>query len=122
MTSLIRRLTSVLAAFALVQATAVPAMGVCKGEHNSPATMIAGNHGDQSVHQADCPESAAPKQKHHGSDCLMACLSMLGCSAPSFVAETSLSIATSGSSPIPSLVAALQSGRSLAPDRPPPRA
>ena len=123
MVAFIRRFTSLVAAFALIQATAVPAMGACNVDHHAATTAVA-DPSDQSAHHgdADCPESPAPTQQEHGRDCLASCISMLGCSAPSFVAETSLTIETGGSSPIPSLVTPLLPGRSLAPDRPPPRA
>lgn len=117
----IRRFASFVAAFALIQATAAPGMGGCTREHGVTASAAPSDH---STHHgdADCSGSQDPKQQEHGSDCLAACISMLGCSAPSFVAEALPSIATGGSSPIPSLVTPLHSGRSLAPDRPPPRA
>jgi hypothetical protein len=122
MVAFIRRFTSLVAAFALIQAMAVPAMAICNREHPAWATVDAVP--SESAHHVDtdCPDPPAPTQQEHGRDCLASCISMLGCSAPNFVAESTLGIATSPSSPVPSLVTLLHSGRSLAPDRPPPRA
>ena len=123
MTAFIRRFTSFVAALALTQATAAPVMSSCQEDHRSATTAITDRIGDQAHHgDADCPESIAARQQEHERDCLVSCVSMPGCSAPSFVVETSLSIMMSASLPLPSLVRPLHPGRLLAPDRPPPRA
>jgi len=122
---MIRRLISAIAALALVYAMAVPPAAACEGEHATrmevAGAVMSGSSEGHAAHQSDCPESKAPKGQEHDSNCLVTCLSMMGCSAPSFVVEPAqMSVidqaslaAASSTQPHPT--------RSFAPDRPPPR-
>jgi hypothetical protein len=125
---LVGRLTSFSAAIALVYALAVPPVAACEGTHaaatNGAATMA--DHGSSmpgDATESDCPESdAAPQPSQgHDSDCLAACLYMVGCAAPCFVAETALLDVVEITSQPPATTIPMPSGRYTSPDRPPPR-
>lgn len=122
---MIRRLTSAVAAIALVYAMAVPPVAACGNTH-AAGTDVAGAVTQRFAegnadHQSDCPESQAPRGQEHDSDCLATCLSMLGCSAPSFVVEPAQMSVIEQASPAPASSMQPHPTRSFAPDRPPPR-
>ena len=123
---MIRRLTSAVAAIALVYAMAAPPVAACESTHAArtevaSAVMQGAAEGGHAAHQSDCPESRAPTDQEHDSNCLVTCLSMMGCSAPSFVVEAvPLGVIDQGS-PTPANSTQPHPSRSSAPDRPPPR-
>ena len=122
---MIRRLTWFVAAFALVYAMAAPPVVACDTTHAPTAevagALIPGFGESHSAHQSDCAESEAPKGQEHDSDCLVTCLSMVGCSAPSFVVETAELHVIDQASPPAASSPQSHPSRSFAPDRPPPR-
>jgi hypothetical protein len=121
---MIRRLTSLFAAIALVCAVAVPPVAACDNTHAAATDTGAAMEG-HSQHgantQSDCPESMAPAGQEHDSDCLATCVSMIGCSAPSFVVETAQLSLAHQAVPTPAYSTQSHPSRSFAPDRPPPR-
>jgi hypothetical protein len=121
---MIRRLTSLVAAIALVFAVAVPPASACESAMERSDVMVAmagSGHSMDSATESDCPESSAPTNPAHDSDCLATCAAMIGCSTACFVSAVS----PAGSIERESLASndATQFGltRSSAPDRPPPR-
>lgn len=126
--SLTRRLTSLIAAFALVQATASPVSNACERSHGgtrvaAAVTEGAGHSAHRGPNDTDCAgtESGVPQSTEHGRDCLSSCVSMMGCSAFGFVGESMLSAITERSTSTPTLAVAAHPWRELAPDHPPPR-
>jgi hypothetical protein len=122
---MIRRLISAVAAVALVYAMAAPPLAACERAHGVQAdvagAVMQGSSEGHAAHQSDCPESDAPKSQEHDSNCLLTCLTMLGCSAPSFVVEAAPLSVTGQGSPTPANSMQPHPSRSFAPDRPPPR-
>jgi hypothetical protein len=87
----------------------------------APSAMSGSTHSMDDTTQADCPESDTPANPEHDSDCLTACLSMMGCSAPCFVTESALAGAVDRESLAPESATTPHLSRSSTPDRPPPR-
>lgn len=123
------RLTSFGAAIALVYAMAVSPAYACERTHAATTDGAAAMDGHgSSTHggatsESDCRDADAVPQPRqgHGADCLAACFYMVGCAAPCFVAETALLDVVGMTSQPPATTMPLPSGRSTAPDRPPPR-
>lgn len=84
--------------------------------------MTMTDHGSHGSGQSDCPESGSPQGSEHGAGCLASCLSMMGCSSPSFVVEWSLGGINDHARPILAIAAQAHPTRTIEPDRPPPRA
>jgi hypothetical protein len=125
MVEMIRRLTSLLAAIALIFAVAAPPAAACESAAAeggaAPSAMSGSTHSMDDITQADCPESGTPANPEHDSDCMATCLSMIGCSSPCFVVEGALVGSTGDESPAPQTATTLHPTRYSAPDRPPPR-
>ena len=122
---MIRRLTSLLAAIALIFAVAAPPAAACESaaaeRGAAPSAMSGPTHSMDDITQADCPESGTPANPEHNSDCLATCQSMMGCSSPCFVTESTLAGAVDNESLAPVTATAPHPTRYAAPDRPPPR-
>jgi hypothetical protein len=122
---MIRRVTSLLAAIALIFAVAAPPAAACESaaveRGAAPSAMSGATHSMDEVTQADCPESGTPANPEHDSDCMATCLSMIGCSSPCFVAEGALVGSIGHESLAPQTAATPHPTRYSAPDRPPPR-
>jgi hypothetical protein len=119
---ILRRLTSLFAAIALVTAVAGPSAAACERGHGMPTQVtsadVAGHH--DSGGGADCTEPGSPASEHDAG-CLARCLSMAGCSTPCFVFELAQSVDLTQDNGPPSKLTQPHPTRSLAPDRPPPR-
>ena len=120
---MIRRLTSLLAAIALIFAVAAPPAAACESAAVGAALpMLSGSaHSMDEMNQVDCPESGTPANPEHDSDCMATCLSMIGCSSPCFVAEGALVGSIGRESLAPQTATTPHPTRYSAPDRPPPR-
>jgi hypothetical protein len=122
---MIRRLISAVAAIALVYAMAAPPVAACEIAHAArmevAGAVMPGSSEGHAAHQSDCPEPKAPKGQEHDSNCLVTCLSMMGCSAPSFVVESAQMSVIAQASSAPASSSQPHPTRSFAPDRPPPR-
>src|SRR5688572_739466 len=122
---MIRRLTSLLAAIALIFAVAAPPAAACESaaveRGAAPSAMSGATHLMDDITQADCTDSGTPANPEHDSDCMATCLSMMGCSSPCFVAEGALVGSIGHESLAPQTAATPHSTRYSAPDRPPPR-
>jgi hypothetical protein len=119
---MIRRLTSLLAAIALIFAMAVPPASACEGATGEAsdvvATMAGSAHSMDGGAQSHCPQPANPE---HDAECLATCLSMMACSSPCFVIEAALAGKVEHVSAVPRTTTQQYASRSFAPDRPPPR-
>lgn len=122
---MIRRLTSLLAAIALIFAVAAPPASACESAMagtSDPADGVVGSmHSMAGAVEMDCPESDEPVNQQPDPDCLATCLSMIGCSAPCFVVVAVLGAIADQESPAPFNTTQSYLTRSSAPDRPPPR-
>ena len=120
----LQRIAALVGVIALLSAIMAPPLSACEAAHANAAVAGASvqSHGaNQAAHESDCTESEAPALPQHDSDCLAVCLSMVGCSAPSFVTEAAqLSVIAKASRPLAGSTP-LHPSRSSAPDRPPPR-
>jgi len=119
---ILRRLTSLFAAIALVNVVAARSAFACERAHGMQAHVVsadvAGHH--DSNGGTDCTEPMPPAGEHN-ADCLAKCLSMAGCSTPCFVSELAQSLSVTRDNATPSNLTQSHPTRSLAPDRPPPR-
>jgi hypothetical protein len=125
-----RRLTSLLAAFALVNATAAPRVAVCEDLHAAAVGVGSAQAMDVSEHatpaangDSECPESESPSPcgQNHDPDCQTTCASMPGCSSHSFVVEPAQGSVIDHETPALAVMSQPHPSRTFAPDRPPPR-
>ena len=122
---MVRPLTSLLAAIALLLAVVTPPAFACESgtKEGDAARAIAGSgHTMDDGTQTDCAESEAPATQEHDGSCLVTCLTMTGCSSPCFVVEVALATVVDSETPAPASSTEPHLSRSSAPDRPPPRA
>ncbi|MCC7193970.1 MAG: hypothetical protein IT356_00260 [Gemmatimonadaceae bacterium] len=123
---MIRLLSSLVAAVALVLAMVTPSLAACEssaaaGTDVATAMDGPGHAAHGATNESDCPDSGAPPGGDRDDGCGAMCLTMLGCLSPSFVAGTMLDIPAIRAPLVPSAVSAAHLSPFLAPDRPPPR-
>lgn len=90
-------------------------------ENGSAHALVTGGTQPSSHDNSGCKNPAVPEHNESGNDCATTCMTMMGCSALSFVAESALDRAAPEVAPAPSLTLTPHTSRSLAPDLPPPR-
>lgn len=119
----VRGLTAYLAVVVLLHAIAAQPAAACEHGHASSAHAPSDLMTDHdSGGGSDCDKPQPPVTDDHNADCLRVCLSMTGCSVPSFVTEQALASTMGRHVELPLTPAQSHPTRSDAPDRPPPRA
>ena len=125
-TTLVRRLSSFAAAFALVMAIAAPMFNACEWSPSAVGATVNdatghSSHGGATDADTTCSRPGDPPRSGHGNDCLTLCAMQSGCSTAGFVAESAFNTWLVRSSPPLTAVTLAPPTRALAPDRPPPR-
>lgn len=123
---MIRLLSSLVAAVALVLAMVTPSLAACELPQVATTAAAASTDGPGhathgATNESDCPDSGVPPGGDRDDGCGAMCLTMLGCLSPSFVAGTMLGIPAIRVPLVPPAVSAAHLSPFLAPDRPPPR-
>ena len=126
MTTLVRRLASFAAAFALVMAIAAPMFNACEWSQSAVGATVNettghSTHGGATDADVTCRAPGDSQRSGHGNDCLTLCAMQSGCSVAGFVAESAFNTRLVRSSPPLTAVTLAPPTRALAPDRPPPR-
>ena len=118
-----RPFAAYVAVIALVQALMVTPAWACDRGHDSvvAATLATDLPMEHQSGDSDCRKSSSQSPTQHNNDCLINCISMTGCGAPSLVFEQAVVGLSLRESSNPLTLVMTYASRSLAPDRPPPR-
>lgn len=123
---MIRRFSSLVTVAALWGATVTPSLTTCESSQVTKGDVAMAMDGPpHDIHgasrESDCPDPGTPSGGDREEGCVAMCLTMLGCSSPSFLAGNLLETTATRAQLVPTAVVAAHSSPSLAPDRPPPR-
>lgn len=124
----IRRIAALLSAAALIHAVAAPgiagapaAMATVSGAESGECDG-AGLHADRADHSAPVPGGKQGSRQAPCDGCEVDCLTMAGCTSPALAMAVSAGVVHGRQAPAIAAGPGAFPTRSLAPDRPPPRA